>query len=80
MRITTFNINNVNRCLPNLLRGSPPPGLDVVCLQELKCSDGDFPIDAIRRAGYHAVCKGERSWNGIAILAKRREPSSSAMC
>jgi exodeoxyribonuclease III len=74
VRIATFNINNVNRRLPNLLRWLAVSAPDVVCLQELKCSDGDFPIDAIRKAGYHAVWKGERSWNGVAILARKREP------
>ena len=74
MRIATFNINNVNRRLPNLLRWLAASAPDVVCLQELKCAHGDFPIDAIRKAGYHAVWKGERSWNGVAILARKREP------
>jgi exodeoxyribonuclease-3 len=74
VRIATFNINNVNRRLPNLLRWLAVSAPDVVCLQELKCAHGDFPIDAIRNAGYHAVWKGERSWNGVAILARKREP------
>jgi exodeoxyribonuclease III len=74
VRIATFNINNVNRRLPNLLQWLAASSPDVVCLQELKCTDGDFPIDAIRKAGYHAIWKGERSWNGVAILARKREP------
>jgi exodeoxyribonuclease III len=74
VRIATFNINNVNRRLPNLLRWLCASAPDVVCLQELKCAHGDFPIDAIRKTGYHAVWKGERSWNGVAILARKREP------
>ena len=74
MRIATFNINNVNRRLPNLLRWLETSAPDVVCLQELKCAQADFPADAIRTAGYHAVWKGERSWNGVAILARKREP------
>lgn len=74
LRIATFNINNVNRRLPNMLRWLAASAPDVVCLQELKCEDGDFPIDAIRKAGYHAVWKGERSWNGVAILARKRAP------
>ena len=77
MRIATFNINNVNRRLPNLLRWLAATAPNVVCLQELKCTDGDFPVDAIRKAGYHAVWKGERSWNGVAILAQKREPAST---
>jgi exodeoxyribonuclease III len=74
VRIATFNINNINRRLPNLLPSLNASAPDVVCLQELKCAHGDFPIDAIRKAGYHAVRKGERSWNGVAILARKREP------
>jgi exodeoxyribonuclease-3 len=74
MKIATFNINNVVRRLPNLLdwlRTSEP---DVVCLQELKATDASFPEAAIRDAGYGAVWRGQRSWNGVAILAKNAEP------
>jgi exodeoxyribonuclease III len=74
MKIATFNINNVNRRLPNLLewlRASEP---DVVCLQELKAHDAGFPEAAIRGAGYGAVWRGQRSWNGVAILAKNANP------
>jgi len=74
MKIATFNINNVVRRLPNLLgwlRESEP---DVVCLQELKATDASFPEAAIADAGYGAVWRGQRSWNGVAILARGREP------
>ena len=74
MKIATFNINNVNRRLPNLLgwlRASAP---DVVCLQELKATDHAFPVAAIRDAGYGAVWQGQRSWNGVAILARGADP------
>jgi exodeoxyribonuclease III len=74
VHIATFNINNIRRRLPNLLRWIETSSPNVVCLQELKCTDAEFPIDAIRKAGYHAVWKGERSWNGVAILARGREP------
>ena len=43
---------------------------DIVCLQELKVADTEFPAEATRQAGYHAVYRGERSWNGVAILAR----------
>ena len=43
---------------------------DIVCLQELKATDVDFPAEAIREAGYHAVWRGEKRWNGVAILAR----------
>ncbi len=74
MRIATFNINNVNRRLSNLLEWLQEAAPDVVCLQELKAADASFPAAAIRDAGYGAVWRGQRSWNGVAILARDREP------
>jgi exodeoxyribonuclease III len=74
MKIATFNINNINKRLTNLLdwlRVSEP---DVVCLQELKATDAEFPADAIRRVGYEAVWRGQKSWNGVAILARGTTP------
>ena len=74
MRIATFNINNIKRRLPNLLDWLNASKPDVVCLQELKCSERDFPAAPIKEAGYSAVWCGEKTWNGVAILARHREP------
>jgi exodeoxyribonuclease-3 len=74
VKIATFNINNVNRRLPNLLHWLEAGKPDVVCLQELKCTDAQFPIEAIARAGYNAVWRGQRTWNGVAILCRGAEP------
>ena len=74
MKIATFNINNINRRLPNLLRWLRAAKPDVVCLQELKASDAEFPIVAIEKAGYGAVWRGQKTWNGVAILACKTEP------
>jgi exodeoxyribonuclease III len=74
MKIATFNINNVIRRLPNLLEWLRAAEPDVVCLQELKTADAAFPEAALRAAGYRAVWRGQRSWNGVAILARGREP------
>lgn len=74
MRVATFNINNINRRLPNLLAWLAETTPDIVCLQELKCTDAAFPADAIREAGYQAVWRGQRTWNGVAILARGRDP------
>jgi exodeoxyribonuclease III len=74
VRIATFNINNVNKRLPNLLAWLEADRPDVVCLQELKAADRDFPATALEAAGYHAVWQGERSWNGVAILARGVSP------
>ena len=70
MKIASFNINNINRRLTNLLNWLREAEPDIVCLQELKAADTEFPAEAIRQAGYHAVCRGERRWNGVAILAR----------
>ncbi len=74
MKIATFNINNVNKRLENLLAWLDEAQPDVACLQELKCEGADFPTEAIRDAGYDAVWQGQRSWNGVAILAKGATP------
>jgi exodeoxyribonuclease III len=74
MKIATFNINNVNRRLPNLLQWLKAARPDIACLQELKAADAEFPVDAIREAGYRAVWRGQKTWNGVAILARGKEP------
>jgi exodeoxyribonuclease III len=74
MKIATFNINNVGRRLPNLLGWLRAAEPDVVCLQELKATDAEFPAAAIERAGYRAAWRGQRSWNGVAILARGAAP------
>jgi exodeoxyribonuclease-3 len=74
MKIATFNINNIRKRLPNLLDWLGASRPDVVCLQELKATDAEFPIAAIERAGYRAVWRGQKSWNGVAILARGAAP------
>jgi exodeoxyribonuclease-3 len=74
MKIATFNINNVNRRLPNLLRWLRTAKPDVVALQELKSTDDGFPAAAIDKAGYGAVWRGQKTWNGVAILARNADP------
>ena len=70
MRIASFNINSINRRLPNLLAWLRETEPDVVSLQELKATDAEFPVKAIQEAGYEAVWRGQKSWNGVAILAR----------
>ena len=74
MKVATFNINNINRRLPNLLRWLKAAKPDAVALQELKAADAEFPIAAIEKAGYGAVWRGQKTWNGVAILARKAEP------
>jgi exodeoxyribonuclease-3 len=74
MRIATYNVNGVNGRLANLLGWLEEAAPDIVCLQELKTSDDKFPAGALRAAGYGAIWHGQKSWNGVAILARGAEP------
>ncbi len=60
--------------LANLLAWLEATAPDVVCLQELKAAEPDFPAAALAAAGYGAVWRGQRAWNGVAILARGAEP------
>jgi exodeoxyribonuclease III len=74
MKIATYNVNGVNGRLPVLLRWLAETQPDVACLQELKAPQEKFPEAAIRDAGYGVIWHGQKSWNGVAILARGREP------
>jgi exodeoxyribonuclease-3 len=74
MKVATFNINNINRRLANLLVWLKRAKPDIVALQELKSTDDNFPRPAIEKAGYDAVWCGQKTWNGVAILARNTEP------
>lgn len=74
MKIATFNINGVGARLQQLIAWLEKESPDVVCLQELKALDTAFPILAIQAAGYEAIWHGQKSWNGVAILAKGTQP------
>ena len=74
MKIATFNVNGIGARLPVLLRWLAEFKPDVACLQELKAPQEKFPEAAIREAGYGVIWHGQKSWNGVAILARAREP------
>jgi exodeoxyribonuclease-3 len=74
VKVATFNINNINKRLDNLLAWLSKAEPDVVSLQELKAEQEAFPVNALRTLGYEAVWQGERSWNGVAILARNHVP------
>ena len=77
MRIATYNVNGIRSRLDNLLAWLAREQPDVACLQELKAPDESFPIQAIRNAGYGAIWHGQKSWNGVAILARGATPVES---
>lgn len=72
MRIATWNINGVRARLDFLLAWLAERSPDLVALQELKVPEAQFPWAELEKAGYHAAVLGQKSWNGVAVLA--REP------
>jgi exodeoxyribonuclease-3 len=70
MKIATWNVNSVRARQERLLEWLRTRKPDILCLQELKCTDADFPTDAVREVGYHAAIHGQKTYNGVAILAK----------
>jgi exodeoxyribonuclease III len=74
MKIATFNVNGINGRLPVLIRWLEEAKPDVVCLQELKAAQEKFPKLALADAGYGAIWQGQKSWNGVAILARGCDP------
>jgi exodeoxyribonuclease-3 len=74
VKIATYNVNGINGRLPVLLRWLEERAPDIACLQELKTSDEKFPALAIEGAGYGAIWHGQKSYNGVAILARGTQP------
>lgn len=71
MQIATWNINSVRTRLDNLLRYLREVSPDVLCLQEIKCTDDQFPRLEVEAEGYNVSTHGQKGWNGVAILSKR---------
>lgn len=70
MRIATWNINSITARLPRLLAWLESSGTDVLCLQETKCTDEQFPREQIRELGYEAAVNANGRWNGVAVLSR----------
>jgi exodeoxyribonuclease-3 len=70
MRIVSWNINSLRKRQDRLFGWLEATGPDIVCLQETKCTDDQFPALALQAAGYYAAYHGEKSYNGVAILSK----------
>jgi exodeoxyribonuclease-3 len=72
MRIVTWNVNSIRTRFPRLLGVLARHEPDIICLQELKVADEEFPSLDVEQAGYHAVTVGQRTYNGVAILSKEK--------
>jgi exodeoxyribonuclease-3 len=71
MKIATWNVNSIRVRLNQLLDWIAVNDLDVIALQETKCEDDKFPLQAFTDIGYHAIYTGQKSYNGVALLAKK---------
>lgn len=74
MKVATYNVNGVNGHLAVLLRWLEEYKPDIVCLQEIKAPQEKFPEKVIRDAGYGVIWHGQKSYNGVAILARGSDP------
>jgi len=72
MLIATFNANSIRARIEQVVRWLQRRRPDILCLQETKVEDKDFPLSAFQEAGYHVVFRGERSYNGVAIASRTR--------
>ena len=70
MRIATWNVNSVRQRLDHLVSWLKDTQPDIVCLQEIKCTDDAFPRDAIEALGYNVVTHGQKTFNGVALLSR----------
>ena len=69
MKIATWNVNSLKVRLPQVLDWLAANEPDVLCLQETKLTDENFPADEIRAAGYHVVFSGQKTYNGVAVIS-----------
>ena len=74
LRIATFNINGIKARLPRLLEWLEETRPSVACLQEVKSQDEGFPAAEFEKIGYKAIWHGQKSFNGVAILADGEQP------
>jgi exodeoxyribonuclease-3 len=71
MKIATWNVNSLKVRLPQVLDWLATSQADILCLQETKTTDENFPADEIAAAGYHVVFSGQKTYNGVAIISKK---------
>ena len=72
MKITTWNVNSINARIEHLVRFIYKDNSDIYLIQELKCVNDDFPYKQIKELGYNCYVNGQKAWNGVAILSKKK--------
>ena len=69
MKLTTWNVNSINARIEHLEKLIKKDKSDIYFLQELKCTNDNFPYDVIKNLGYEIIVNGQKAWNGVAILS-----------
>ena len=77
VKIASWNVNSIKVRLPNVLEWLATARPDVLCLQETKCPEADFPLLELKGIGYHVEALGQRAYNGVALVSK--EPARDVM-
>ena len=72
MKITTWNVNSVNARIENLIKFIKKDQSDIYLIQELKCTNENFPIEELEKINYNCYVNGQKAWNGVAILSKEK--------
>ena len=72
MKITTWNVNSVNARIDHLVKFIKKDQSDIYLLQELKCTNENFPYEQLKNVGYHSFVNGQKAWNGVSILSKKK--------
>ncbi|WP_326653586.1 MULTISPECIES: exodeoxyribonuclease III [unclassified Streptomyces] len=70
MRIATWNVNSITARLPRLLAWLESSGTDVLCIQETKCTEAQFPVEELRELGYESAVNANGRWNGVAVVSR----------
>jgi exodeoxyribonuclease-3 len=77
LKIATYNVNGISARLPRLLEWLEEASPDVACLQEIKCVEDSFPVQPLEEAGYHALVLGQKGFNGVALLSRKKATALS---
>ena len=72
MLIATWNVNSIRTRLPQIIDWINQVNPDILCLQETKVIDDSFPVEPFEKLGYSVEVYGQKSYNGVAILSKKR--------
>jgi len=72
MKISTWNVNSVNARIEHLVKFIKEDKSDIYLLQELKCTEENFPKEEITNIGYNSYINGQKAWNGVAIISKKK--------